>query len=293
MAKSPKQSAALLSIGSNSVLILFKVVVGSLSGSVSIISEAIHSANDLLAALVAWWSVRVADRPPDEDHPYGHGKIESISGAFEAGLIIFAAVWIIYEAFKRLVNPSGVDHLWLGILVMLTSAALNVVVSRRLYAVAETEDSLALEADAAHLAADIYTSVGVAIGLLLVWITGWHWIDPIAAIAVALFIVKIGWNLIRGSASHLMDASLPEADLHQIKAILDEERRILNWHDLRTRKAGSYRHIDVHISIAETMTFVDAHTIADDLEQELERKLSPAHVVIHIDPAGPDGKPIR
>ena len=150
MAKSPKQSAALLSIGSNSVLILFKVVVGSLSGSVSIISEAIHSANDLLAALVAWWSVRVADRPPDEDHPYGHGKIESISGAFEAGLIIFAAVWIIYEAFKRLVNPSGVDHLWLGILVMLTSAALNVVVSRRLYAVAEKEDSLALEADAAH-----------------------------------------------------------------------------------------------------------------------------------------------
>jgi cation diffusion facilitator family transporter len=293
MFSTPKQRAALLSIGSNSLLIVFKLVVGSLSGSVSIISEAIHSANDLLAAVVAWWSVRIADRPPDSDHPYGHGKIESISGAFEAGLIIFAAIWIIYEAIKRLINPAGVDHLWLGILVMLTSAVLNVLVSKHLYAVAEKEDSLALKADAAHLSADVYTSVGVAFGLFLVWITGWHWIDPVAAIAVALFILKIGWDLIRGAASHLMDASLPDADLVLIRQILDEEKRILNWHDLRTRKSGSQRHIDVHISIPETMTFVDAHTIADDLEQELERKLSPAHVVIHIDPAGPDGKAIR
>lgn len=285
MKRSAKQRAALLSVGSNSLLIVFKLVVGSLSGSISILSEAIHSANDLLAAIIAWWSVRLSDRPPDDEHPYGHGKIESISGAFEAGLIIVAAIWIIFEAIQRLLHPAGIEHLWLGILVMMISGVMNIIVSRHLYEVAEREDSLALKADAAHLSADVYTSFGVAAGLFVVWLTGWHWVDPLAAIVVALFIVRIGWTLIRGAASHLMDERLPQNEIEEIHHILNEEQRILSWHELRTRKAGSQRHVDVHIAVAASMTFVDAHNVADDLERQIATRLNPAHVVIHVDPA--------
>lgn len=283
--KTRKQRAALVSVGSNTTLVLAKVVVGVLSGSVSVLSEAIHSANDLLAALIAWWSVRYSDRPPDEDHPYGHGKIESISGAFEAGLIILAAVWIVVEAVRKLITRQDVDHLGLCAAVMLVSGIINIIVSRYLYRVAKTTDSLALSADAAHLSADVYTSFGVAVGLTFVWWTGWHILDPIVAILVALFILRIGWNLVRDAGSHLLDERLPQNEIDEISRILNAESRIASWHELRTRKSGSQRHIDVHIAVAHTMTFLDAHTVADDLEKQIAMRLQPAHVVIHVDPA--------
>ncbi len=283
--KTAKQRAALLSVASNSLLVLFKLVVGSLSGSISILSEAIHSANDLLAALIAWWSVRISDLPPDEEHPYGHGKIESISGAVEAGLIIVAAIWIIFEAVQKINNPSEVDHLWLGILIMSLSGIVNVVVSRHLYKVAAKEDSLALKADAAHLSADVYTSIGVAAGLAIVWLTGWHIVDPLAAIAVAVFILKIGWNLILDSGTHLLDARLPKEETESIGNILDADNRVKSWHELRSRKSGSQRHIDVHIVVETNTSLTEAHTIADDLERSIATRLHPAHVVIHVDPA--------
>jgi cation diffusion facilitator family transporter len=283
--KTAKQRAALLSVGSNSLLVVLKLVVGSLSGSISILSEAIHSANDLLAAIIAWWSVRISDRPPDEEHPYGHGKIESISGAVEAGLIIVAAIWIIYEAVQKIAHPTEVDHLWLGILIMAFSGIINVVVSRHLFKIAAQEDSLALKADAAHLSADVYTSVGVAAGLVIVWITGWHIVDPLAAIAVAVFILKIGWNLIHDAGSHLLDARLPLEETDSIGNILDADPRVRSWHELRTRKAGSQRHIDVHIVVDTHTSLTEAHTIADDLERAIAARLHPAHVVIHVDPA--------
>jgi len=283
--KTAKQRAALLSVASNSLLVAFKLIVGSLSGSISIISEAIHSANDLLAALIAWWSVRVSDRPPDDEHPYGHGKIESISGAVEAGLIVVAAVWIVYEAVLKIIHPTAVDHLWLGILIMSVSGVVNVVVSRYLYKIAAQEDSLALKADAAHLSADVYTSIGVASGLAIVWITGWNIVDPLAAIAVAAFILKIGWNLIHDAGSHLLDARLPKEETDSIGAILEADPRVHSWHELRTRKSGSQRHIDVHIVVGTNTTLTVAHTIADDLERAIAARLHPAHVVIHVDPA--------
>ena len=287
-AHSRKSSAALLSVVSNSTLVAMKLVVGLLSGSVSIISESIHSANDLLAALIAFISIRISDKPPDDDHPYGHGKAESISGAIEAALILVAAVWIIYEAVHRIIHGGEVDHVARGTVVMAVSGIINIIVSRRLFKVAREEDSLALETDAQHLATDVYTSLGVAAGLALVWITGWHILDPLIAILVALYILRIGWKLTMSAGTHLMDRSLPVSEVASIEEIIRADIRVLSWHDLRTRKSGSQRHIDMHIVIDANSSLIDAHNIADDLELKIADRLPPARVVVHVDPYDPE-----
>jgi cation diffusion facilitator family transporter len=281
---SRKTRAAALSVASNTTLVVFKLIVGLLSGSVSILSEAIHSANDLLAAIIAFFSVRVSDRPPDREHPYGHGKIESISGAIEAGLIILAAIWIVVEAIRKMITGGEVDHLGLGFGIMLFSVLLNLLVSRHLFKVAKQEDSLALEADAQHLATDVYTSLGVAGGLGLVWITGWHLIDPLVAIGVALLIGKIGWKLTMDAAQHLMDRTLPQEEISQIEQVLKDDPRVRSWHDLRTRKSGSERQIDLHIVLRVDATLLEAHDTADELEKQIAALFPSANVVIHTEP---------
>lgn len=284
MAGSRKSKAAAFSIASNVTLVILKLLVGIITGSVSIISEAIHSANDLLAAVIAYASVRISDRPPDAEHPFGHGKAESISGAIEAGLIIIAALWIVIEAVKRLLSGREVEHIGWGAAVMFVSVILNTFVSRYLFKVAKSEDSLALEADAQHLATDVYTSLGVALGLVVVWITDWHFLDPVAAIAVALLIGHIGWKLTVNASKHLMDHGLPLEEVRQIEQIVNAEPRVQSWHDLRTRKSGSQRHVDLHIVLRIDSTLLEAHEVADNLENRIKAQLPQAHVVIHTDP---------
>ena len=183
-----KVRIARLSVISNTVLIIMKLAVGLISGSVSIISEAIHSTMDLLAAIIAFFTVRVSDTPPDAKHPYGHGKYENISGVIEAILIFIAAVWIVFEAIKKIIHPGEIESIGFGSLVMFISAIINTLVSRQLYKVARKTNSLALEADALHLKTDVITSLGVGLGLLLIWITGLTYLDPVVAILVALLI---------------------------------------------------------------------------------------------------------
>jgi cation diffusion facilitator family transporter len=279
--------AATLSVASNSTLVVLKLVVGFLSGSVSIIAEGIHSANDLIAALIAFISVRISEQPPDEEHPYGHGKAESISAAAEAILIVGAAVWIVIEAVRRLLKPEPVEHLGIGVAVMGISVVLNIMVSRYLFRVAREEDSPALEADAHHLATDVYTSMGVVAGLAVTGLTGWHIVDPLMAIGVAMLILKIGLGLTMKSLHHLMDAQLPTAEVSRIEGILNGETRIHSWHNLRTRKSGSTRHIDLHIVFRNDATLLEAHQVADELEKRIAREMAPAHVVIHVDPYDP------
>jgi cation diffusion facilitator family transporter len=279
--------AATLSVASNSTLVVLKLVVGFLSGSVSIIAEGIHSANDLIAALIAFISVRISEQPPDEEHPYGHGKAESISAAAEAILIVGAAVWIVIEAVRRLLKPEPVEHLGIGVAVMGISVVLNIVVSRYLFRVAREEDSPALEADAHHLATDVYTSMGVVAGLAVTGLTGWHIVDPLMAIGVAMLILKIGLGLTMKSLHHLMDAQLPTAEVSRIEGILNGETRIHSWHNLRTRKSGSTRHIDLHIVFRNDATLLEAHQVADELEKRIAQEMAPAHVVIHVDPYDP------
>jgi cation diffusion facilitator family transporter len=284
---SRKVFAASVSVLSNTTLVVVKLVTGFLSGSVSIIAEAIHSANDLLASLIALISVRIAERPPDNEHPYGHGKAESIAAGMEAVLIIGAAVWIIVEALQRMVRQQPVEHLGWGALVMMLSVVLNTSVARYLFRVAREEDSPALEADAHHLATDVYTSLGVTVGLIVVWLTGWYVLDPLVAMVVALLILRIGFTLTIRSLHHLMDSRLPLTEVSLIEEILNGETRIHSWHNLRTRKSGNTRHIDLHIVFRNDATLLEAHQVADELEKRIERELAPAHVVIHVDPYDP------
>jgi cation diffusion facilitator family transporter len=279
-----KVSIARLSIVSNTLLILLKMAVGFISGSVSIISEAIHSSMDLVAAIIAFLSVRVSDNPPDSRHPYGHGKIENISGVIEALLIFIAAIWIIVEAVKKLAGEKiEIDSIALGSIVMLISAIVNTIVSRKLYKVARATNSVALEADALHLKTDVYTSLGVSAGLGLILITGINWLDPIIAILVALFIIKESYNLLKRAFTPLLDTAWSEDEIGELEVKLNNLE--VNYHDLRTRVAGNYRFIDIHIQIPEDVSVGKAHKYCDKIENELTNVYDNLTVTIHVEPS--------
>jgi cation diffusion facilitator family transporter len=279
-----KVSIARLSILSNTLLIMMKLAVGLISGSVSIISEAIHSSMDLIAALIAFFSVRVSDNPPDSRHPYGHGKIENISGVIEAMLIFIAAIWIIIEAVKKLLGEKiELDSIALGSIVMIISAIINTIVSRRLYKVAHETNSVALEADALHLKTDVYTSLGVALGLGLIMVTGINWLDPLVAIFVALFIIRESYYLLRKAFTPLLDTAWADVEIEELKKTLN--RLEVSYHDLRTRIAGNYRFIDLHIEIPEDVSVGSAHQYCDKIENELTDTYKNLTVTIHVEPS--------
>lgn len=278
-----KVKIARLSILSNTLLITMKVVVGIISGSVSIISEAIHSSMDLVAAIIAFFSVKVSDNPPDSRHPYGHGKVENISGVIEALLIFVAATWIIFEAVRKLLGEEIVlDKIWIGSIVMLISAAINTIVSRMLYKVARETKSVALEADALHLKTDVYTSVGVAVGLGLILITDIKWLDPVVAILVALFIIRESYSLLKRAFTPLLDTAWSDDEINDLEKKLNDME--VNYHSLRTRIAGNYRFIDIHIEIPTEESVGNAHKYCDMIEDELTASYENLSVTIHVEP---------
>jgi cation diffusion facilitator family transporter len=279
-----KVSIARLSILSNTLLILMKIIVGIISGSVSIVSEAIHSSMDLIAAIIAFLSVRVSDNPPDTRHPYGHGKIENISGVVEALLIFIAAIWIIAEAIRKLLGEAiELDSIALGSVVMIISAIINTIVSRRLYKVAKATNSVALEADALHLKTDVYTSLGVAVGLGLIMLTGITWLDPVVAILVALFIIRESYQLLKRAFTPLLDTAWATEEIVELENKLN--RLDVHYHDLRTRVAGNYRFIDLHIEIPENVSVGSAHKYCDKIENELTNNYENLTVTIHVEPS--------
>jgi cation diffusion facilitator family transporter len=278
-----KVNIARLSILSNTCLIVMKVVVGLISGSVSIISEAIHSSMDLIAAIIAFFSVKVSDNPPDSRHPYGHGKVENISGVIEALLIFVAAVWIIVEAVKKLLGEKiELDSIAIGSVVMLISAIVNIIVSRKLFKVARETKSVALEADALHLKTDVYTSLGVAVGLGLIIITGINWFDPVIAILVALFIIRESYVLLKRAFTPLLDEAWENNDIDDLEKTLNDLH--VNYHELRTRIAGNYRFIDLHIDVPKDLSVENAHKYCDMIEQKLTAKFENLNVTIHVEP---------
>jgi cation diffusion facilitator family transporter len=279
-----KVSTARLSIVSNTLLILMKLAAGIISGSVSILSEAIHSSMDLVAAIISFFSVRVSDNPPDTRHPYGHGKIENISGVIESLLIFLAALWIIIEAVKKLFGEKiELDSIAVGSVVMFISAIVNTFVSRRLYKVAHATGSVALEADALHLKTDIYTSLGVAIGLGLIIITGINWLDPVIAILVALFIIRQAYQMLMKAFTPLLDTAWSNNEIEELKKNLNSLN--VSYHDLRTRVAGNYRFVDIHIQIPEYVTVGNAHKYCDKIEKELTTVYENLTVTIHVEPS--------
>lgn len=279
-----KTKTARLSILSNTILIVLKLVVGIISGSVSIISEAIHSSMDLAAAVIAFFSVKLSDVPADKEHPYGHGKIENISGVIESLLIFLASVSIIYEAIKKLIHPSNIESAGLGFIVMFISAAINYAVSRKLYKTAKEEESIALEADALHLKADVFTSLGVGAGLLLIWITKLTFLDPVVAICVAIFILKEAFELLKSAFEPLLDVRLTDLEIQAVESAISKHNSFYcNYHELRTRRSGSKKYIDLHMVVPKDMSVKNAHDICDEIEDDIKYSLKNTEIMIHVE----------
>ena len=279
-----KLAAARWSVAAGVFLVIAKLGVGFSIGSVAVLSEAAHSATDLLAAVIAFWAVRAADAPPDFEHPYGHGKFESLSGIMEAVLILAAGVFIVIEAVLALRGGHGSSAPLWGVAVMAASAIVNGAVAAHLRFVAHKTDSLALRADASHLMTDVYTSVGVTLGLGLAYFTGKPWLDPLAALVVAGFVLRTAFVIAREAAGPLIDGKLPDEEIARVEAILRDDVTVLSWHKLRTRKSGSQRHIDVHIQVDDALSLREAHRVTEDLEDKMREALPNVQVMIHTEP---------
>ena len=284
-------SVAKLSIYSNTFLLFIKLVAGFLIGSVSVLSEAIHSGIDLLAALIANYSVRKAGQPADDEHKFGHGKFENVSGTIEAILIFVAAIAILYKASEKIVQNEGIDYnlIGAGIVIMGLSALVNFYVSKRIMKVARKAESIALEADAYHLTTDVYTSLGVFIGLVLIKVTGNPIFDPIVAIIVAIVIIKASFDLTKRSVSGIMDVKLSDKEENMIKSIISEHySEYAEYHDLRSRMSGAERFVDLHLVVPKNQPVVDAHEFCDHLEKDIKEKISNLSILIHIEPCEAD-----
>jgi cation diffusion facilitator family transporter len=269
---------------SNTSLLIMKLIVGLITGSISVISAAADSLNDLAASIIAFFSVRASIVPADEEHPFGHGKIENISAAAQALLIFAAAVYIIYEAINKIMNPRPLQSLPLGLIVIGLTAIVDIVVSRYLLKVAQETDSAAIKADAYHLTTDVWTSIGVFIGLIIVEFTGLQIFDPIVALGVAATILWVAFTLTRESTRLLLDMRLPVSEIQELEELVMSTPKVVGYHKLRTRKAGSTRQIDYHLIVPADMSVLEAHTIAQEIENKMKAKLIDATVVTHIEP---------
>jgi len=281
-----KSGAAGLSVVSNSLLIGIKVAAAAVTGSIAILTEAIHSLIDLMASVIALTSIRKADEPADADHPYGHEKVESLAAAIEGLLILVGAGVIIFEATRRLADGAGVESLWVGIAVMALSAVVNLTISAFLGRQAKLHDSPALEGDAAHLRTDAWTSLGVLGGLLLVELTGEAAFDSIAALAVAVAIVVSGLRIVTRSSRVLVDEALPAAEMDRIEAAIAAARppEVAGYHRLRGRRAGSRRYVDMHVQFRSGTSLEEAHSLAHRMREAIEAELTAADVLIHVEP---------
>ena len=281
-----RSRAAAVSIFSNSLLIMLKLVAGAVTGSVAILTEAIHSGIDLLASIIAFFSLRRAEAPPDEGHRYGHEKYENAAAGIEGMLILVGSGIIVYAAVRHLVVGHELERLGFGIVVVGFAAVANLLISAWLRHKSRAYESPALEADAAHLRTDAYTSIGVVVGLGIVEWTGQTWVDPAIALAIAVVIVVTGFRVLSRSWRELVDESLPEDEL----AAVDDAvrcfgvRGVAGYHALRTRRAGPRRYVDLHVQFRSGTTLEDAHATAHALQDDICARLRDADVLIHLEP---------
>lgn len=281
-----KTRAASLSVASNSALIVIKVVAGTLTGSVAILTEAVHSSIDLVASVVAFFSVRKAGEPADESHRYGHEKVENLAAAIEAILILVGSAVIAFEAIRRLIGHGHIHTVGLGIGVVAFAIVVNLAVSAVIARNARLTDSPALAGDAAHLRTDALTSAGVLIALALVKATGAQWLDPAVALVVAASIVVTGVRLLTRSSRALVDEALPADEVAAIREAIGEfaDRGVVGYHELRTRKAGARRYVDLHVQFQRGTSLESAHYTAHQLQDTIARRLRGSDVLIHLEP---------
>ncbi|MBE0594923.1 MAG: cation diffusion facilitator family transporter [Burkholderiaceae bacterium] len=281
------QQAIRLSVGAALATMAIKVLAWGLTGSIGFLSDALESSVNLAGALFALWMLRWAHEPADEEHPFGHGKAEYFSAIFEAGLISLAALMILGAAGERLLNPRPIEQFGIGVAFAIVASLLNLAVARILLASGRTHRSLAVEADGRHLMTDVWTTVGIIVGVGLAWATGWHWLDPLVAIAVALNILREGWKLMRRSIDGLMDRALGGEEIDRIAAILASyEPRGVRFDNLRTRQAGAQRFANVDLRVPGDWTVIRAHDAADEIERAVGLAVPGLRLETHVEPQG-------
>ena len=282
-----KTSVARLSIAAAAFLIILKSGTGWLTGSISVWASLLDSTMDIFASVINYFAVRAASRPPDEDHLYGHGKAESLAGLFQSFVITASAVFLIREAVRRLVTLHETNLEWIGVGTMAVAGAVSVALVAKLRRAARETDSPALAADSVHYATDVFTNGAALIALLVVALTGWTPADPIVSIAISAFILWSAFAVARDAVDVLMDRRLgPEVD-EAVAAVVNSfrDRGVTGFHDLRTRRSGSLKFIDLHIEITSDKSFVRAHDLTERVIRAIESEIPRSRVQIHTDPA--------
>jgi cation diffusion facilitator family transporter len=286
---STERGAANLLIGVVVGLILLKIIAGWISGSISVFAQAADSFLDLFAGLVTFFAVRIATKPADEEHPFGHGKVEDMAGMVQGVLLFIAAGLIIYSSVQRIINKTPIELAEAGMGAMAVSMVASILLSRHLLKVSRATGSVVLEANARNITGDIYSTAAVLVGLIVVRLTGLSILDPIIAIGIAIYIAKIAYDAINKPLLGLVDASLPRSEQAVIKSCLAEQgNQIVGFHELRTRRSGNQRYIDLHLVMAKGISLERAHQVCDLLEVDIRLKLPRTNVTIHVEPC--DGK---
>ncbi|MFQ3610331.1 MAG: cation diffusion facilitator family transporter [Fimbriimonadales bacterium] len=283
-----KRRASTVSLGYNLIATVLKLTGAVLTGSVSLLTEALHSATDVVASLFAYIGVRVGSVPPDEDHPYGHGKVETLAGFGESILLILMVAYLLFEGVRRLFQGSSLESLEVGIGVMAFSTVTSLIVGLYVSRVGKRTRSLALQSNGQHLMVDFWTSAGLVVALVVISLTGWVWIDAALAIGIALWLLRGAYRLAHQAFHELIDHRLPDSEIACIDAIVHSEPAVLSYHRLRTRRSGAVRYIDLHIVVPSDWSLQMAHQVADRLEKRIESELAPAQCVIHVDPYDPE-----
>ena len=280
-----KKIAAGLSIFSNTTIIILKIIAGIVSGSISIISEAIHSMSDFLASVLTFFAVSRSSEPADTDHPFGHGKYEDMAGFIEGVLIVLAGIYIICEALKKAIVGYEIEiNSLLGIYVMSFAVIANMFVSKYLFHVAKKTDSVSLYADGEHLRTDVWSSLGVLIGLVIIKFTGLVILDSVIAIAVALVIINAGFSISKKTLNNLLDGALPKEDIEIIENVIKSHLQIKGFKNLRARKSGHNREVEVTLFFEAEMSILSCHNICDEIEENIKEKLPNVSIAIHLEP---------
>ncbi len=283
--KEVRYRAASLALGVTVLLTLLKLGTAYLSDSVGVLSEGLHSFLDLVSTAVSFFTVREAGKPADQEHPFGHGKFETLSSLFESILLACAAGLIVYEGVVHLSHPRPIHYPWLAIGVILFSFAVSYWTYRHnSFAALQTESS-AIHLNALHFFSDMISSLGILIGLIFMKLTGWTMIDPLIAFVVAAYILVISARQVKGALAELSDTQLPEHEIRQIRELLDSHQgKMINAHELRTRKSGSTRHIDFHLVVCGELTVKASHALCDEFEASILEVFPQASVNIHVEP---------
>lgn len=277
---------AWLSIATAVFTIALKYSAYALTGSVGLLSDALESGVNLVAAVLALVVLTVAAQPPDDEHTYGHDKAEYFSSGVEGVLIVIAAMTIAVTAVQRLINLQPLEQVGVGLIISVVAALLNGIVAQILLRAGRKYDSVTLVADSKHLMTDVWTSGGVVLAVGAVALTGWQWLDPVIALVVAGQIVFSGVRLVRESVLGLMDTALPPEEMAQVTAVLEQYRQKdhIDYHALRTRRAGAQRFVSVHVQVPGKWSIQEGHNLAEEMERGLRQVVQPVSIIIHVEP---------